>query len=518
MRVSTKLAGALGLLSLIVVALLLHHVRALHDAVSTSYELSEISTRLALTSSHQAARLNQIEENAGKYWLTRDPGYHERFREGVAAFDSTLTGMRSLPLSEGERREIEALARAWSALLPQLLAFGNTPFTAAPLVDVIAPLRESVGEMRTLNRTVGEASQGVMTARLAESAAAAQRVERVSVVAVLLALLLSGSISALIVRSLARELQRLKEGTRAVAAGDFDYRLKVSRDDEFAELAHDFNAMTRRLGELERTKREFISKVSHDLKTPLASIQETIRILLDEVPGRLERKQRELLDLSQRSGERLSAMIGNILDLSGMEAGGLRPEIAPHLLTGIAESAVEQIAPLLRERGLAVRFDPDAPVCVPCDAGRTMQVLVNLLENAAKFSPAGASIDLTVDLVSERPNSVPSDHWARFVRGARGRDFALVEVADRGPGVDAGDRRRIFESFVQAEAGRRVRERGIGLGLAICREIVAAHGGAIGVADREGGGSVFFVLLPNAEAATPVAAASSATAFPGAHA
>ena len=149
-------------------------------------------------------------------------------------------------------------------------------------------------------------------ARNRRSATAAREAERLSMLAAGGALLLSIVVSVLIVRSISDALRRLQAGTRIVAGGDFSYRLPITKQDEFSALARDFNVMTQRLGELDRMQRDFLSKVSHDLKTPLASMQETTRLMLDEVPGELNPAQRRLLRLSDQSGKRLSSMISTL--------------------------------------------------------------------------------------------------------------------------------------------------------------------------------------------------------------
>src|SRR5690606_13042284 len=126
-----------------------------------------------------------------------------------------------------------------------------------------------------------------------------------------------------------------------VARGRFGYRLAAGRDDEFAQVARDFNTMTVRLDELDRMKRDFVSKVSHDLKTPLASMQETIDVMLDEVAGPLSPKQRRLLELNYQSGERLYAMLGKLLDLSRLEAGVFEPTIERVDLRELIRDAAE---------------------------------------------------------------------------------------------------------------------------------------------------------------------------------
>jgi two-component system sensor histidine kinase GlrK len=132
---------------------------------------------------------------------------------------------------------------------------------------------------------------------------------------------LSILVSLLIVRSISKPLANLTEGTRAIADGKFFYRLDTTRKDEFAQLAQDFNKMTLRLNELDELKKDFVSHVSHELKAPLASMQETIQIMLEEIPGPLTEKQKRLLALNLQSGTRLTSMISNLLDHSTAEAG-----------------------------------------------------------------------------------------------------------------------------------------------------------------------------------------------------
>jgi signal transduction histidine kinase len=337
-----------------------------------------------------------------------------------------------------------------------------------------------------------------MRARLEESAAAARRAERISWIVGAATLLLSVLVFAAVVRSISGALNRLQTGTRQVAGGNFEYRLAIGRGDEFAQLATDFNTMTRQLGELDRLKRSFLSKVSHDLKTPLASMQETVQVMLDGMAGPITDRQRRLLQLTEESARRLSTMIARILDLSAIEGGALVLEKRRHDVRELVRPAVEILA--CGEAGRHHRIVTDMPPTlleVDCDHDRTIQVLLNLLENAAKFSPEGAEIRVSARAITGPDEGVPSSRWNRLRPAPGERVAALIEVADRGPGVPDSDKTRVFEDFFQS-GGPRARGRGVGLGLAICRDIVELHGGTIWVRDNPGGGSTFAVLLPGA--------------------
>jgi two-component system sensor histidine kinase GlrK len=498
MKVATKLAGAFALFIVVLVALLGYHLRTIQHAVSTNYELSDLSSRVYLASTRQVARLGRLEENAGKFLVTRDPGYLEKFVEARDTFQAGLATLDSAALSEREREALERLSAVWTRFLDDADALG-APVRATDAA-LLPRLHGALDELRVNARALGDAAQAAMVARLDRSAEAARRAERISWGAVAGALLLGVLVSGVIVRSIADALRRLQEGTREVAAGNFAYRLEPRRDDEFAQLARDFNVMTRRLGELDQMKKDFLSKVSHDLKTPLASMRETTRALLDEVPGPLTERQQRLLELNDQSAARLSAMIGKILELSALEAGALSFETRPTDIVALAERALQEIAPSAGDHELAITA-PAEPLLVLCDGERISRVLANLLENAVKFSPGGASIRLALEPLAVRPARVPPERWAPLdAEGASGA--VLITVSDAGPGIPDAEKERIFERFFQAESGKRVHGRGVGLGLTICREIVDAHHGALWVDDAPGGGSTFSLLLPWTGAST----------------
>ena len=175
----------------------------------------------------------------------------------------------------------------------------------------------------------------------------------VSYVFAAIALLSSGLVSFFIVQSISRPLKQLTQGTRTIAEGKFFYRLDTTRHDEFAQLAKDFNTMTLRLDELDQMKKDFVSHVSHELKAPLASMQETIRLLLEQIPGPLNDKQRRLLELNLASGRRLSTMIGNLLDLSRFEAGVVQYELKSNDLIALVRTAAADLEPHAGEKDLA---------------------------------------------------------------------------------------------------------------------------------------------------------------------
>ena len=511
MKVVTKLRAAFALYITLLAALLIYHVTTIQGIVATGHELTAISSRVRATSTEQLTRIAQLGENSAKFWVTKDKGYLDKFSELYDAYDSELRRLRALPLSDQERHEIQALNSAWqglgskSALTARLdrLVTRHAPRAAQ---DSLSRIQQTLDSIQMLTQRVGEASQSVMSERLERSASAAHEAERLSWISAIGVLLLSLLISAVLARSISEPLHRLTEGTREVAAGQFDYRLDITRGDEFAQVAHSFNTMTERLGDLDRMKRDFVSQVSHDLKTPLTSMQETISALLDEVSGPLTETQRTLLVLQQQSGQRLASMLAKLLDLSRLEAG-IEPDFQMIEAARLIQRARAQATPVATDRGVRIETSlPEQQVLLKCDADRMLQLLDNLLENAVKFSPCGETVSVQVEALHDGPDGhlrhasspIPVDRWATIGEQQPPYCAMLITVSDRGPGVPEDQKERVFDRFYQTDAGRAVRGRGVGLGLTICREIAHTHEGTIWVSDNPGGGSVFNVLVPGA--------------------
>jgi two-component system sensor histidine kinase GlrK len=318
-------------------------------------------------------------------------------------------------------------------------------------------------------------------------------------------------VSLLIVRSISKPLAHLTEGTRAIADGKFFYRLDTTRRDEFAQLAQDFNKMTLRLNELDKLKKDFVSHVSHELKAPLASMRETIQLMLEEIPGPLTDKQKRLLELNLQSGIRLTSMISNLLDLSKTEAGVMEYELKSHDLVPLVRSAIAELEVQAHEKQIHLNAVlPETPLPVECDSDRMVQVLLNLIGNAVKFSPRHSEVHVHVERTPQIPLGVP-DRWRRLITGNRQNGyFGLVTVVDSGPGIPDTDKEKVFEKFHQVRQGKKMAGQGVGLGLSICRTIVQAHRGAIWVEDNPAGGSRFVVLVRGGESCEDAVPRSSA--------
>ncbi|MEW5773377.1 MAG: ATP-binding protein [Thermodesulfobacteriota bacterium] len=229
-----------------------------------------------------------------------------------------------------------------------------------------------------------------------------------------------------------------------------------------------------RLRELDRLKSEFVMTASHELRTPLTSIGMSVDMLLEKAGPGLAPRDRELLAIAQDDVRRLKALVGELLDLSRIEAGRLELEIGRVDSARLFSMVASILAPQAEKAGVVLSFaDAAALPPVLADPNKIAWVLVNLVGNALRHTPAGGSVRVSALTAGK---------------------YAHITVADTGEGIPQEQQSRIFEKFVQLKSDRTAD--GSGLGLAICREMVRAHGGTIWVESEPGRGSTFTFTLP----------------------
>ncbi len=243
---------------------------------------------------------------------------------------------------------------------------------------------------------------------------------------------------------------------------------------------------------VERAKSEFVSVVSHELRTPMTSVKTSLSLLLAGAAGPLESAPRELLEIALRNADRLIRLVNDLLDLSRLEAGRMEFRLEPVSLEESVAAGLETVAAFAGEQGVMLTPRPPAePQVVLGVRDRVLQVFVNLLANAIKFSPRGGQVE---------------------VRWWREEGCAVAQISDRGPGIPTDKLAAIFEPFTQLDSSTTREHGGAGLGLTITQRIVQALGGEVWVESEVGSGARFFVRLPLAAphqlASLPVPAAA----------
>jgi signal transduction histidine kinase len=501
MKITTRINTGYGIFIAVLIGLAAYQIIAVNRMQSIIQELSSINAEKALTAIQTMRDRDLIAEYAEKSLLRIDPGYENKLDEYIEDFNKDLKKLESDVSSEQERNEIRRLKESLRTFTDDLNRVQlNVPEDGMRLP---ALLESDLVGLEIQARSVYEAAKQSMSDKLDQSAQTSQTVQVVliSVTVVILSIMIL--VSLVIVRSISKPLANLTEGTRAITEGKYFYRLDTSRNDEFAQLAKDFNTMIRRLSELDELKKDFISHVSHELKSPLASMRETVQLMIDEIPGTLTDKQKRLLELNLQSADRLTSMIRNLLDLTKIEAGTVEYELLRQDLAPLVRAAVDELEVRAGDKKIRIDTDlPETPVEVQCDEDRIVQVIVNLLGNAVKFSPEGGTVWVQLEAVSEIPKTVPEVWHGKVPDPGPDESFGLLSITDSGPGIADADKTRVFEKFHQVKKGGKVAGQGVGLGLAICRTIVLAHQGAVWVEDNPEGGSRFFLLLSPGREAT----------------
>jgi signal transduction histidine kinase len=272
---------------------------------------------------------------------------------------------------------------------------------------------------------------------------------------------------------LTRPLQRLRRAMSRVAEGEFEGNtlVEAGRRDELGDLARSFHSMTTQLSELNRLKAEFVSKTSHNLKTPINVIGGYAEMLEDGLLGELQEGQAEAVRAIREQVDALTTQVRQLVDLSRVEAHAFTVRIQLLYVADLLLGVQRSFEALARQK---VVIDPAAPATILGDEDRLRnEVLGNLLANAFKFSEAG-------------------DHVTVLATGSEGR--LEFHVSDTGLGIESAELDRIFDRYYQTGNGKRFA--GSGLGLTIAREVVARHGGTITASSEEGQGTTFRVVLP----------------------
>ncbi len=228
--------------------------------------------------------------------------------------------------------------------------------------------------------------------------------------------------------------------------------------------------------EIEKMKNEFVSTVSHELRTPLTSIMGSLGLLKGDALGTLPDKIKTILEIAYRNGDRLVNLLNDILDIEKIEAGKMEYDMKPLEIMAFVESAIEANKGYADTHKIAfVLRDTVSPTEIQGDEARLMQVMSNLMSNAAKFSPEGDKVEVSV---------------------ARCADLVRITVKDNGPGIRSEHREKIFDKFSQADSSDARAKDGTGLGLSITKSIVEHHGGNIDYKSIAGEGTAFYFELP----------------------
>jgi len=291
-----------------------------------------------------------------------------------------------------------------------------------------------------------------------------------AIVALVLALVLAYGMA----QWVAAPLQHITSAARRVASGKYG-PIRPEGPREVQELASAFNDMSAQVEASEQSQRDFVANVSHELKTPLTSIQGFAQAILDGAASTPDELKQAASVIHGEAG-RMHRLVLELLDLARFDAGTISLEEQPVELLELLGSVTRRFEPLAKDAQVSLESRIGEMPVVIGDGDRLAQVFDNLVENALKFTPPGGQVRLEAE---------------------RNGEFAEIRVSDTGPGIAPEDFHRIFERFYQTDQSRQGgKDRGAGLGLAIARQIVSAHGGSLTVQNNPPQGALFVVKLP----------------------
>jgi signal transduction histidine kinase len=412
--------------------------------------------------------------------VLRDQDYAAAWNRRAARLAEDLTALGARLETDGERAAYRHIQSAVEEYLRHVEAerhLAASGRAAAALRIAEGPARESIQRAETALDEMAAATE----LALERSQARARALEKSTWRAVAIALLTSVAVglgaSALLAYRMTRSLGRLAVATASLAGGTWNGPMATEGLDEIGDLGRSFNRMAARLQEVDRLKEEFFSQISHDLRNPLASIRLAAETLLERARAAGDSRQARFAYLIDVSAARMLSLVNQILDFTRLRANAVPLDRRPVDVLKTVVRAMDEMRPLAEEKRVRVDLAADGgDFTALAEEGSLVRVVVNLLGNAIAFTPASGAVTLRLTEDGHRLE---------------------LQVRDTGVGIPADALPWIFEPYRQAHGPAK----GTGLGLAVVKGLVGAHGGTVRVESEPGLGSCFTVTIPKAEAA-----------------
>jgi two-component system sensor histidine kinase GlrK len=448
----------------------LSHISHLAAGVDSNViQIAEsLSTRLRL--------LVSIEK---KYWISKDTDFFLLFTKRQKEFSEQLSSLEQLISGTELRNSLRtALALSHSYFNGVKNRKNNVDTAHSAIYE---SNRDELVEalLYSLNR-IAQVSDKARDEKIRQSEMISKEVLWTTIAFAIACIILSLIVSLLATKRIIRPIVLFQRKTRDIAAGNFARIEELRAPLEIRHLADEFNTMSERLQELDRLKEDYISHLSHTLRTPLTAIREASEMLNDGIFDDDPKSRAQLITIVRDECKRLIVSVNRILDLSRMESKMMDYQFVETDLNELIQTALSRLSPIAHTKNVRLNFEPKADLPhVRVDTDQLHQLLENLIGNALKYTDPGGSVTLNV----EAPKTV----------GA----LLHISVADTGRGIEPQNLQNIFEKFRRIEKGKDT-TRGSGLGLAIAQHIVKAHGGGIWVESKKSYGSTFYFSLPPA--------------------
>jgi signal transduction histidine kinase len=420
--------------------------------------------------------------------LTAQADFYATYTAQLAPDERTLAGLAPTIVTLFAPQadlNVRFFAASSGALLAATQDIGPQPSRAALMElryrspTVFTQPSRDLSQRRYAAQAVVASERTIGVVEVSRSTLASERflttLRNILLVTILAAVMISLLVSVFLARRMSGPIRGMEQATRRIAAGDLDVRLADYPPDEIGRLTESINHMAERLKHLEAARAQFISEISHDLRTPLTAIKGLLVNLMDASQS----GEQPSLEIAERETDRLIRLVNQLLDFSRWQGGQLELNRRPVGLSAIASAAVTLSEGRAHHRNITLNTDvPRGLPMISADPDRLQQVILNLLDNAIKFTPGGGQVTLAV---TQRGDEIE------------------VSVQDTGRGMNDEERERAFEAYYRGEGG------GAGLGLTIARAIVEAHGGRMGIESSLGQGTrVWFALRQAQDSALPL--------------
>jgi signal transduction histidine kinase len=462
LNIATKLllwSGALILVFLATTAFLLRQVGG--DA-EVSNRIVTVNHDLDASIQRMLERLYSVQDNIRRYRLIGNQDAVTFIVEDLTRFGEILAA--TLKRHPDHADEWADLNREYEITLNPTTQGGDTLAPDATVLEWTDILEQSLLD-----------NQADMEATLTRLHASGRRSADIGLYGLLASLVLGVGGSLALAYHLNRSLSEIRRGLHTLGEGGVMRDVRVLSGDELGELARAFNGMAARLRREERMRADFVAMLSHEIRTPLTSIREAVDMVGSGTFGEVNDRQRRFLSIAEKESIRLSDLLTRLMTVSRLESQAIDLTSRPTDCAELVVSTLERLAPAAGTKGITLSPAlPDGPTTCLCDRDHVQQVLLNLVGNAIKFSPRGKTV--TVTLASDR-------------------DAVTFAVSDSGPGIPECEHELVFLKYYR-EPGVRDSVDGAGLGLAIARRIVEAHGGHMALRSAPGHGSTFSFTLP----------------------
>jgi signal transduction histidine kinase len=418
-----------------------------------------------------------MEESQRKYALVKGRQYIEAYMAALRKFEQDLAILTLMDVDSGGHSVWSSLRKSYDDHFRSRSTAVSAASQGAETSPAMQWIPQQVLDEWINSITLGRAkNQKAIEEAVRSLHVKGEKARGWVIIAAVAALIICITGWVFLAHSINRPLKELRRGILSLSREGPLVPINIRTRDEFEDLAKVFNSMARRLRREEKMRADFISMLSHEIRTPLTSITEAVNLLSEEIPGPINDRQRRLLEISRRELERITKQLAQLIQISRLEAGTLEVKPVEIPVDELVSSSMDRLLPMAQSKGVHLRCEiPSGIPRVYADPEHLLQVLVNLIGNAIKFSPKGSTVSVGVTYIESSKE-------------------LCFYVSDQGPGIPEEEKDKVFERYYRVSSMAEDTD-GMGLGLSISKGLVERHGGSIWVESSPGRGSTFYFTI-----------------------